>query len=160
MSERKIKNEQIEGLKALRKMCKNKIEYDKAKSFYLQYGRISILKNGTFHEKMNLWMIGLYEPEIEDISICMRCGKCCELQDKDGNLTGKLCGLCKYDKETEMYSCLLYNNPSQYKVFLDEKGVVPVDEIDITKNNRCMPRVWSSRIIEGCPYNDQLEGIF
>jgi len=154
-------SEEVDKLfKVLRAQACNKKEYDKAKSFFDEFGQAYIDHNtGKFNRDFNLFLIGRLDTPVELDDKCKRCGECCNLPDKDGNPTDIKCGLCKYDTETGLWECAIYNAPFRYKVFLDEHGVVPKADVDIEIHSRCVPRRWQKNKIEGCPYNDKLEGL-
>ncbi len=142
------------NLKALRKLTKNKAEYLKAKLYYRVYRVVHIQNDGTFVKAINDFHRNDYI-HVDD-GRCLRCGKCCKLVDKDNNFTDVDCGLLTKDKEGN-FMCLIYNMPMRIGCRIDEDGLVP-PEMKKDFNIICIPRIWQSEKIEGCPYNSELEG--
>lgn len=145
------------NLKDIRKRTKDKIEYEKCKKWYREHGFVHVHENGLFIEEINLMICGRYV-HIDDEK-CLRCGKCCKLVDDNNNITDVDCGLLQKDETGQLY-CVAYDMKERIGMKIDKDGAIPEGDPNIDSNVICIPRVWQSNKIDGCPYNDELRGWF
>lgn len=135
-------------VKDIRKNCKNKQIFEKAKKFFLEYGVCFLHPDGTINEGYNQVFTHTFKENEELKAQCNKCGKCCILMyddkvSKESNFTFHpdiTCpNLIKLEDGTT--ECKIYEDPKRLGSY-------------VGKSCHCIPRELQRKIWPDCPYNE------